>query len=117
MVISMANTVDHRITHHDIGMRHINFETQNMFTILELAIAHFAKEGQIFFRATLTIGTIFSSLSKVATISMNIIRTLAIDIRFAILNQNFCKLIQSIKVIAGMIKMCTPIKSKPLHSI
>ena len=117
MVIRMSNTVDHGIAHHDIGVSHINFQAQNMFTIFELPILHLAKEGKIFFRTTFTIRTVFSCLTKVTAIGVNIISTLAINISFTILNQNFCKLIEAIKVVAGVIKMVAPIKPQPFDCI
>ena len=88
-----------------------------MFTIFELPILHLAKEGKIFFRTAFTIGTVFSCLAKVTAIDMNVIGTLTINISFAILNQDLCKLIEVIKVVAGVIKMGAPIKPKPFDCI
>ena len=44
VMIGMADTVNHGITHHDIWVRHINLQAQYVFTIFELAITHVTKE-------------------------------------------------------------------------
>jgi len=64
-----------------------------MFTIFKFAIAHFPKEGKIFCGTAVTERTIFSSLTKVAAIGVNVISALTINIGFPILNQNFGKLV------------------------
>ena len=48
---------------------------------------------------------------------MDVICALTINIGFAVLNQNFGKRIQLIKVITRVIQMCAPIKAKPFHRI
>ena len=116
-MISVANAIDDRIAHHNIRMRHINLQAQNMFTIFKFAIAHFTEEGKIFCRAAVTERAIFSSLAKVTAIGMNVFSTLTVNIRLPILNQNFCKLVQAIKVITGVIQMITPAKAQPFHRI
>ena len=88
-----------------------------MFTIFELTITHLAEQLKIFFGTAFTIRAIFSCLSEVASIGMNVISTLAIDIGLAILNEHFSKFIESIKVIAGVIEMDAPIKAQPFHRI
>ena len=116
-MIGMANAVDHGITHHNIGMRHVNLQAQNMLAIFVFTITHLTKDRQIVIRGAFTIRTIFSSLTKVAAISVNVVSTLTINIRFAILNQDFCKLIEAIEVITCVIQMRTPIKAQPFHCI
>ena len=103
MMISMANAVDHGITHHNIWMRHVNLQAQNMLAIFIFAIAHLTKERQVVIWIAITIRTIFSSLTEVAAISVNVVSTLTIDIRLPILNQDFRKLIEVIEVIASVI--------------
>ena len=107
----MTNAIDHGIAHHNIWMRHVNLQTQYMLPIFVFTITHLVKECEIFSWSAITIRTIFSSLTKVTAIRMNVISTLTIDIRFAVLNQNFCKLIELVKVITRVIKMRTPIKA------
>ena len=40
----MCHTVDDRVTHIDIRRCHINFRTQNLFSILKFSVLHILKE-------------------------------------------------------------------------
>ena len=117
MVIGMANAINDRVAHHNIRMRHVNLQAKNMFPIFKFAITHLTKQLQILFGAAITIRTVFANLAKVTAIGVNIFSALAVNIGFAILNQNFCKLIEFVKVITGVIQMGAPIKTEPLHRI
>ena len=86
VVLHMPNPVNHGITHHDIGVSHINLEAQHMSAIGKLTIPHVAEELQIFCGTAIAKWTGCTYLVEVAAIGMNGIRTLAINIRLTTLD-------------------------------
>ena len=86
VVLHMPNPVNHRIAHHDIGVGHINPEAQYMSTVGKLPIPHIAEELQVFCGTAIAKWTGCADLIEVTAVGMNGIRTLAINIRFAVLN-------------------------------
>ena len=83
MMLCIYNTINNRITHYDIRMRHIDFCTQYLFPIFILASLHFFEECQVFFYTTITVWTIDTRSREIAAILFNFICSLIIYISLA----------------------------------
>ena len=82
-----------------------------------LAVAHFAENAQVFFRAAVSIGRVLARLEKRTAIGAHFVGTLLVDVSVAGLDQMFGKGVHPIKIIGRMIKVIfralLPVKAHP----
>ena len=63
-----ADSVQHGVTHIDIGTCHINFCTQNHGTVFKLSVSHALEQVKVFLYTAVTVGGVFSRLRQVAAV-------------------------------------------------
>ena len=59
-MICVNDSVDHRVSHIQVGGRHIYFRPQSPRTILELSDPHFGEEIEVFFNGTIAKATVLT---------------------------------------------------------
>ena len=114
LVGRMANAINHRVTHVQVGRRHINLQPRHMATIRKFTGAHALKQIQIFVNRSITVGAVFTGLSQCASGGAHLFRIQGADVGFPIPNQGFGKLINLLEVVRGM-RNRLPLKTEPRH--
>ena len=96
-------------------MGHIDFSTQNMRTILELAATHSLKKVEILLNGSCAIGAFFTDFGQGAAIGPDIIGAQAVDIGLSFFNELAGVRIKLFEIIRGKEAPLSPIEAKPAY--
>ena len=99
LMLDMPDTVQRGIAQIHIWRSHVDFCAQHMIAIGKLTVAHTPKQIEIFLHRAIPMRAVLARLSQRATKFANLIRTQAVDIGNAKLDQRFCKRVQLIEVV------------------
>ena len=102
VVVGMLDAVENRVAHQHIGVRHVNFRTQYLFTIAVLAGFHFGKQFQILFHAARAVRAILAGLRRRSFHFGNLLAGAVVYIRQSFADQLHGKIIQLREVIGGI---------------
>ena len=82
----VKNSVEDRVTHVEIGMRHVNLGPEHFFSVAELAIPHPLEKCEAFLGRAVAERAVGSRLLKIAATLANFIGVLIVDIGFTFLD-------------------------------
>ena len=121
MVMSMADAVQHRIAHHDVGRSHVDLGAQDEFAILVLAGAHVAEQRKVLVHRAVAERRRRARASEVATVGGNLLSALAVDVGGAALDQHFGKAVELFEIVAGVVQVRAgavfPRVAEPVHRV
>ena len=107
------NSINSRITHVQIWRRHIDFCSQNVASFWKFAVTHPCKKVEIFLHWPLPVRTVFTWFGESAPEPSHFICIEVADIGLANFDQLDGIFIKLIKIVGGVKKIITPVKSQP----
>ena len=113
-VRGVADAVDDRVAHVDVGRGHVDFGAQDVAAIRVFAVHHFLKEGAVFFDAAFTVGAVAAGFGQGAAIFADCFGVLAVHIGEAFVDKLEGVVQQLREVVAGVVQMF-PVKTEPVH--
>ncbi|MCY1225824.1 hypothetical protein D9M72_380320 [compost metagenome] len=126
VVMGMADAVEHRVAHHDIGRGHVDLRAQHVLAVGVLAGAHVAEQLQVLFDAALAVGRGLARLGEIAAVGGDLFGGLAVDIGGAALDQGLGKGVELVEVVAGVVQVrlllavlacAVPGEAEPVHGV
>ena len=115
VMFDMANAINHRVTHVDIGRCHVDPGTQTMGAIRKFTCTHARKQIHILFHTAAAVRTLLARTREIAAIFARLLRRKAADIGLACTDQLQCKLVECIEIGRRIADLAAPGKSKPLN--
>ena len=113
VVSHMSYTIDDRVTHIHIRRCHVNFCTENLFSIGIFALFHFFKKLKVFFYGTVAVRAFFTRLCQSTTILADLVGGQVTDISFAFFDQFDCCFIHLTEIIGSEEKSVLPVSTEP----
>ena len=114
VVLDMSDAVNHRVTHIEVGRRHIDFGAQHFCAVFEFAGGHAAEQVEIFFDAAVAVRAVFAGLGERAAVFADFIGAQIVDISQTFFNKLYGTFINEIKI-ARSVKALIPLKAEPLN--
>ena len=99
MVCHVGYTVNDRISHIDVGRRHINLGTEHFLAVLIFSRTHLFKQLQVFFYGAIAVRAFFSRLSQRAAVFSHLLRRKVAHKRFSFFDQPDCTFVHLIEII------------------
>ena len=109
----VANAVQRRIPHIEVGRSHINARAQHISAVGKLPGPHPPEQVQAFRRRAVAMRTFLPRLRQRPPIGAHFLRRQAVHISVAVPDQLLGVLIQLLKVIRGVIQMLAPVEPQP----
>src|SRR5690606_11472841 len=99
MMGRFANSVDERVAHQDILVRHINLCSQHAGALLEIAFAHPGEECPVLSRSSLTVRAINAQPMIVSAVLSDFFGALTVDVGQASIDQFEGELVKLLEVV------------------
>src|SRR6267378_3771220 len=99
MVGRVPNPVERRIPQVQVWRRHVDFRSEYVRAVLELAASHAREQIEVFLDGSIAIRAVAARLGERPAILANLVGLEAVDVRLAVLDQLDRKLIQRLEVI------------------
>ena len=113
VVGNLADPVEGRVTHMDVGRRHIDLCPKHMASIFEFPITHTLEKVQILFNGSIPEGTVASRFGQGASIFPNLLCAQAVDISLSPADENTGEFIELLEIIGCVGQPVSPVKPKP----
>mmetsp|Transcript_82104 Transcript_82104/g.145037 ORF Transcript_82104/g.145037 Transcript_82104/m.145037 type:complete len:405 (+) Transcript_82104:1424-2638(+) len=113
VVVGVLDAVDGGITHVHVWVGHVNLSTEHALPILELAILHAVKQGQVLFNSSVAKRTVRARLNDTPSVLAHLCQCLAVHIGNPILDHVQGPLIVLVKVVRGKVQVVTPYTTQP----
>src|SRR5262249_35754830 len=115
MMVRVADPIEQGIAHQQIRMRHVYFGPQHARAVLELALAHGAKQAEVLLDAAIAEGAVDAGPFEAAALLADILYALAVYVGFALLDQPQRALVHSLEEIRCVPQVRVPVVAKPAH--
>ena len=99
VVGNLADPVEDRVTHMDIGRSHIDLCPKHMASIFEFPFTHALEKVQILFNGSIPEGTVASRFGQGASVFPNLLCAQAVDISLSPADENTGELIELLEII------------------
>ena len=122
MVVRLADPVQDRVTHVDVGRGHVDPRTQHHRTIGVLSRTHFPEQAQVLFHRAVTERRVAARLGQRAPVLADLVAGLAVHVGVAGLDQLQRDLVEGLEVVAGVVEVALaigkgPVEAQPAHRI
>ena len=112
----VADAVDRRVAHVDVGAGHVDLRAQDVRAFGEFAGAHAAEEVEVLLDAALAIGAVLAGLGQGAAPGAHVVGGLRIDIGLAGTDQAQRTGVHGVEIVGCEVKMLAPVEAEPLYS-
>ena len=112
VMVHMADTVDHRVTHIEVAGGKVDLCTQGILVILKLTGTHTAEQVQAFLHGTVPVRGLGRG-GQIAPVFLELLRGQLANIGKSLLDQLLSQRIGLFKVIRSVEEPVTPIKAQP----
>ena len=117
MVRRVADAIDRRVPHVDVGAGHVDLQAQHVCAVRKLARAHAAEEVEVLGNAAAAIGAVDARLGQRAARGAHLFRRLAVHVGEPLADEPFREAIEVVVVIRGVIAVPAPVVAQPAHGI
>ena len=114
VMVGVHNTINDRVPHIQVGGAHIDFGTQHLAALRELALAHAHKQVQVFLHGAVAVGALFARLGEGATVGAHFLRRQLTNKGLAFFDQLDGAVKEKVKVVGGVVQV-VPLKAQPLN--
>ena len=114
VVLGVANPVQRRVPHIQVGRRHVDFGAQHVLAVGELAGPHPAEQVQVFLNRTIPVRAFPPRFRQRAPILAHLVGGQAVNVGVAVPNQLLGVLVQLLKVVRCVVQVLVPIEAQPL---
>ncbi len=115
VMLLIQNTIHRRVTHIDVGARHINLHAKNHATLFVLALFHFFKQTKAFFHRAIPIRAIFARFGQRATIGAHFLCIELANIGKSTLDPIDRDIIAMLIIFARKKQATLPVKTEPVN--
>ena len=112
-----GHTVDHRVSHIDVGGRHIDLGAEHLFPVLIHAVLHFLEELQVLLHRSVPVGAVFSRSVEISPVFPDLIGRKVADECLSFFDQMDCTLIHCIKVVRRKKQPVLKFRAQPFHVV
>ena len=114
VVRGVADAVNRRVAHVDVGRGHVDLCAQHMFAVGELAVAHAPEQIQVLFHAALAEGAVGARFGQRAAVAADVVGAEAAHIRLARAYQ-FNGAVVELAEVVRCVEQLVPLKAEPAH--
>jgi hypothetical protein len=115
MMIFVLDPVHNGVAHVDISGRHVDLGPQRFRTVRKLPCPHAAEKVEILFYGATAVRTVFARFGECASVLPHLLESEVANECLALFDQVLGVLIKLIKVVGGIIKMLSPVKTEPAY--
>ena len=94
----VSDSVDNGVSHIDVGGSHINLCTEHSCTVGELTVCHSLEKVEVFFDASVSVGTVLAGLCESTAVFSDFISCEVADISLAHFDELDSAVIDEIEV-------------------
>ena len=102
VVGGVHDAVDGRVTHIDVGRRHIDLGAQGLCTVGELAVLHALEEVKVFLHRAVAVGAVLAGLCQCSAVFLHLVGRQVANICLAVLDELDRILITLVKVVRAV---------------
>ena len=117
MVFGILDAVEHRVTHQEIRVGHIDLGPQDTTPLFELAGAHTPKKIGTHLGRAISVRAIGAGNVRATTLGAHFIHPKVVHIGMAAFNQMLGKAIQLLEEVGGKVQALLPVEAQPTHVI
>ena len=115
MMRHAGHTVNHRVSHVDVGRCHVDFCTQHLLTVLVKTVLHIFKQRQIFLHGTIPVRAVLSGRIEVSPVFPDLLRRQITDIGLSFFDQLHRAFVHGVKIIGSKEQPVLEVGSQPFY--
>ena len=113
-MLGVADAVQHRVAHIEVGGGHVDFGAQDVLTVGKLAGPHPAEQVQVFFGGAVAPGTFPSRLRQSAPVLADFVGGETVHVGVAVQDELLGVPVELLKVVRGVVQVLAPVEAQPL---
>ncbi len=113
LVALVADAVDHRIAHVEVGRRHVDLGAQHVLAVGELAGAHALEQGAVLGDGARTVGAVATRFRQGSPVGAHILGAQAAHVRLALVDQFKGEFVQPLEVVRRMTQVSLEAVAEP----
>ncbi|MNK85884.1 hypothetical protein D3C87_1057810 [compost metagenome] len=114
-MVGPADPVEGRVTHVEVGRRHVDLGAQDMGAVLELAGAHALEEVEVLLDRAIAVRAVAARLGRGAAVLAHLLGREALDVGEALVDELDRVLVELLVVVRGVEEVFAPVEAQPFH--